>query len=575
MTEPITEPQVSITSDRSQVGKPAEAPPPVTDPTKSFARRLNLLPWFYLLLLIILCVTAVWRPLLGPEDFWAHAAVGRWICENQTVPTQTLFLWTAAESWTDNAWLTQVLFYGLTRIAPANALSTVVLAFTAILVCVPYVLAWRVAARRAPVSSWMILPFALGIIMHFSRYQARPELFTALFLSCLMVFLIRWSETSSPRTWRSAAVVLVLFLAWANFDSGVVVGLALLALTVICDLLQDRGSRRARTLALLALLAPLAACINPYFLDYWTFEPRRTSRFFLFADWVPVWTFHPLPFNDLAVQGLILTLAVAAWAQNPQRRWAHLAWLIGLSALCAASFFTGWLLTIGSLLVMAANMNGLSLDEVWYKISRRRPTSDVVSGAPVPNAVRWLVRFGLVSWLLLQLGSRGLALVHYDRAFLPVHLDRGVIRFTREHDLAGRMFNDFENSRYLEWCLAGEPSLFIDMQRAYPLEVFRDYMDIVRATPRGQKLLVDHGIGFVVLSPNYHGPSSRQLANFLDQNKDWKRVYGGWDGIIWVRRTQQYAYLWRDANFYVNQVPWEQLEVVTKGDDGPHVAFAP
>jgi hypothetical protein len=548
---------------------------PLPDLHKPFWQRLSLLPHFYLLLLVVLCVVAVWRPLTGGEDFWAHAAVGRWICENRMVPHQTLFLWSAAEPWTAHPWLSQVLFYGLTAIGPDHFLATVILAFTAVLVAVPYIMAWRVAARRAPVSSWMIVPFSLAIIVNFSRYQARPELFTTLLLSCLLVFLIHWSESPAPRVWWSGVMLFLLFVAWANLHSGVVLGLIVLALTVICDLLQDRGSRRSRMLALLAMLAPIAVCVNPYFLDYWKFEPLASSRFFLFTDWYPLWRLVPVPLFELAVQGLLLALAVIAWVRNPKRRWAHAAWLLSVGALYAGAAGTSWLLTIVSLYAMAANMSGLVLEDVWQRVCLQRPQSTEARTAHVPRGLRWAVRIGLVSWLLIQIGTRVLALVQYDRAYLPVHLESGVVQFTREHALAGRMFNDFENSRYLEWCLGGEPSLFIDMQRAYPRQLLRDYLDILMVTPRGQELLLERDIGFVVLTPNRNGPSSRGLAHLLDHDVQWKRIYAGWDGIIWVRRTPQYAYLWSNPQLSPDPFPFDMLELMTREEAGPHVMFSP
>src|ERR1051326_413498 len=136
---------------------------PVPPARKSLGQRLRLLPGFYLLLLLALCSCAVWRPLTAQDDFWAHVAVGRWICQNGQIPHQTLFLWSASEPWVAHSWLSQLTFYGLTTTAPDETVPYVVQVVTAFLVAVPYVLAWRVWANHSRISSWMLLPFALGI----------------------------------------------------------------------------------------------------------------------------------------------------------------------------------------------------------------------------------------------------------------------------------------------------------------------------------------------------------------------------------------------------------------------------
>src|SRR5947209_1225012 len=71
--------------------------------------------------LLALGVLLVWRPLSGFEDFWAHAAVGRWCWQARAVPHQTLFLWTADEEWVYHHWLCQLVFYGLTEVAGERA----------------------------------------------------------------------------------------------------------------------------------------------------------------------------------------------------------------------------------------------------------------------------------------------------------------------------------------------------------------------------------------------------------------------------------------------------------------------
>src|SRR5262249_26096960 len=141
---------------------------------------------------------------------------------------------------------------------------------------------WRWSAR---LTSWLVIPLVLTLEGLSPRIETRPELFTGVFLCLLLTFLVAWSAVDGPgragplRRWDmlSLAGVLFLFVLWANLHAGVVLGLLVLAVTAVCDLVQDRFGRRSRILALLSPLALAAVCINPYGIGYFQTYLRVTS----------------------------------------------------------------------------------------------------------------------------------------------------------------------------------------------------------------------------------------------------------------------------------------------------------
>lgn len=525
------------------------------------ARRPPVLAAVYLLVLLTLIAVAVWRPLTGQDDFWSHAAVGRWIADRGAVPRETLFLWTASEPWVSHSWLSQLTFYSLTAAAPEEQLPTVVLAFTTLLVAAPYLVAWRLWASRSRISTAAFLLFALAVVAGFRRYQTRPELFSALFLVLLMAFLIA-DPASRRKGWLTAAVLVALFVAWANFHGGVLAGLVVLAATVVCDLLQDQYSKPARTMALLALLAPAAVCLNPHGLGYWgAFAEVGSYRFQCLTEWWPIWKAERLPVIELGVQALFLAVAVTAWSLNPQRRWAHLAWLVVLTALYVTATRNVWLLTLGCLMVLAANSGAVTFRRFREQL--------------LPPVLLWVMRMAAVAGVGLVIAVRVVALEEWQFDYRPVQFDQGLLKFIETHRPPGRLFNDFENSRYLEYRLGGQPPLFIDAQMAYPDQVMRDYLDVLDATPRSLEVLDEYQIGYVLLTTERVGPRLGNLADLLDRDADWKRVYSGIDGLIWVRRSPAYRYLWDDKKLYVNSTPYGGWERLFRGGPEPHNSFFP
>jgi hypothetical protein len=526
------------------------------------------LSYFYLVLLLLWCALLTWRPLYGYSDFWAHAAVGRWIYQHGRVPDRTLFLWTADEPWVYHSWLSQLVFYGLTCLADGNTLPYVVLGFTAVMVALPFVLAWDLWGRRGRISAWVILPFFFALHLSYLRFLTRPELFTVVFLALLIRFLVAWSAGAAAEVGRAdklwAAALLPLFAVWANCHGGVVVGLLLLGVTAACDLVQDRFRRRSRVLALLVPLAVLAVLANPYGWGYW--QAYRTvggKTFRLITEWAPLWEWPDLPDYLLAEEAALLGLALLAWALNPSRRWAHLAWLVLMTGLFVDAVRNAWMLAVVCLLVTAANAGPLDPERLWQALERgfgRRPAAP---GRPSPPYLRWLVRGGLVAWLLMQVYVRWVD-TQIMGTILPQQLSAGAVRFFQENRLPGHGFNDYENASYFHWRLAGEPPFFIDTLNAYPEAVTRDYVDIMRVSRRGRELLAGDWLDWVLLTTNRPGPSAAPLADYLDGEKRWMRIYAGGDGVIWVRRTPEADLLWGGRAATVDRTGFAALETFNK-----------
>lgn len=498
----------------------------------------------YHVLLAVLVLTygilLVWRPVLGRYDFWAHAAIGRWVCENGRAPDRSLFLWSADEPWVYHSWLSQVTFYGLTRVGGPESLPTVVLAFTALVALVPFALAWGMWAVRARPTCLMAIPFALALEVAAPRLQTRPELFTAAFLTALLAWLAtRRTEPAARLPRVQIAVALVLFVLWANFHGAVVLGVLVLALTAACDFIQNRRDGCWKAPAALAVLAPVAVCANPYGPEYWTaLIPVGSDRFAEILEWQSPLRIPTLPLETLVVACLLPALALFAWALNRERRLAQLAWLALFTVMFVLARRNIWPLTLASLVVLAANARSLDAAPLCARLLRRKS----VTILPV---LRWALRAFVLAWLFLQIWPV-YALQRPWRHFVPTRLEEGIVRFIRDEQLRGRVFNDYENSSYLQWSFAGEPALAIDLLNAYPDRVVHDYRDLVTASERGRGLLDEQNIGIVILTTNRGaGANATRLADYLDSRSEWVRVYAKRDGVIWVRRTAEYERVWK------------------------------
>lgn len=476
---------------------------------------------------------------MGFDDFWNHAAVGRWILENKQFPHETLFLWTARQPWVAHSWGTQTVFALLMQAGEAWG-PRLALLFAATMVASTFFVLWRLWLRVNPVASratlLVALFFLLAIVASHSRFDVRPELFTALFLALLCHYLIGRHALETFRFGKAEFAFVALFVIWANLHGAFAVGLVTLGLTVLGDALQDRFDRRARILLLLLIGCSLATLLNPYGVQLWAALRQVNSYTFSFLnEWKPPLVNPALGWDILAPLGLLCTGAGAAWAMNPARRWAHFLWLaFWIYSFCNARRHL-WLLAIICLVVLVAN--GKVFDSWMQRL-------DAVNKKRAQGLVLSPLLLNFLAGPLLNLARAG-----SDNDNLPIKL----CDVLDEHNPPGRMFNGFINAAYLSWRFAGRREMFIDHLQAHPDSLIEDYQGIVNASSRGMTLLEERRIGYVILhNPRDYAPWP-PLKDALNKSPNWELVFFDENAVLWVRKTPEYAALRAARAQYVPQ----------------------
>ncbi len=506
---------------------------------------LNVLLRFYGPLILLLAAIYARHPLSGDIDTWAHAAIGRWIWQNGQIPEQSLFIWGASPiRWVAHSWLSQVIFFGLLNLGGPG----LVMIFTIFCVALAFALLWHAWTQRARPNVLIALFFVLAIICSSPRFYPRPELFTGLFLTCLLLFLVSRTERTFARfhavgSWQFGAIV-AMFALWANLHGAVAIGLLVLLLTLAADGVQDRFDARWRHLLVLVICCFGATLLNPYGAELWqALRAVKSETFKMINEWKPFWVAPKLDISYVIVEAVLTLCAGAVWLGNPQRRWAHGLWLLFAALSFVQARRNLWVLATVCLVVLIANASMLETDRFWrWWRSKTQGKNAAMALQPVPIGMRAIVRVGTIICLVIAV-ARATPSDFYKLRTLNPKTPVRLTQFYKNSKLNGRVFNDYEFSSYFQWAFAGKPPLYIDLLNAYPDSLLNDYFQVLDHTPRGRKIL--QGVDVILLRPFKPNERLMKLEKYLrSQPKTWVRVYWHDDGSIWIRRLPRFRSVW-------------------------------
>ena len=495
------------------------------------------------LLLLTMCAVCAVRTLGGGEDFWAHAALGRWVLEHHQVPKRTLFLWSADIPWVFHSWLSGVLFALILGSLGTSGAITLNILMSAAPFAVLYNW-WRV---HRDVSSVGVILFAVAIYLAAARFRLRTEMFTMFFLSIVATWLL-WEN---KKRWHYVAIA-AIFAIWPNLHGAVLMGLVILWSGTFAELAQFR--RAALPLLPLALVCTLCVFLfNPWGFGYAkTWGGLDTPLFHAVNEWKPFWENPRLPAILWGGHILFWCVALVLWIANPKRRWACLIWLLIVGAAFLQARRQMWLASIFVLLSIVYNSELLTGPVLWRAWSAWTKNEIGIKLDPIWSGAGKIAAILAIGFFIGQ---------SYFQYFSPqptnATFPTQMSRYLLTKAPPGRIFNDYEYSAALEWLLHDKRKLYVDLINAYPPQLLFEYLQIAGGTPKGLRLLDRRKFDIVALRPRSATEGMNNLANHLSASSDWRREYDGKDGSIWVRIKR--------FNAPLTPIPASDIALIPKG----------
>jgi hypothetical protein len=185
---------------------------------------------------------------------------GELLLDSGRIPTTDTFTYTVAgEPWLNQQWLAQLFLATTHRVGGWDALAIA----RAVLVGLTFGLALRAALVRGAAPRTAALLTLAAFVVAAPALALRPQLLgLALFAFLLLIVAERRRRANVP--WLAPVVLAI----WANVHGSFVVGLALLGVTWLEDMADDRG--RARGSLLVLGVSVIATLVNPFVVGVWT-----------------------------------------------------------------------------------------------------------------------------------------------------------------------------------------------------------------------------------------------------------------------------------------------------------------
>lgn len=457
-------------------------------------------------------------------DLWPHLNLGRQIVEQGRLPDSVDYSYRAIhQTVTDQAWLGQVVLYGLYHAGGRELVQFAVALLYATGIGLLTVVCWR-RSRSVYPTVFVVLS---SLVLAASNISVRTQVFSFFCFQLASALLWLWPER---RAWPFLAYA-VLQVLWANvhgaFPLGVILPGVFLAgrCLEVCEqngpraLLTDRLLRRWLTVTFVALamcfVVPAPGEMIGYILGL---VGRAQSR------GITEWQANSVT----EFTGAVFFLSVAAVILLLSRMKSSLGWREVL--MLAVFFLLGVRAT--RMVVWWGSVSATVLAPSLLLPKRFRSTDATCQPeSPAFNRATALVFLTFVAlatpwtrqWNPLLSASRRLA--------IPADEPAEAVSFLRQQQFSGRLFSRMEWGAYAAWHLPGSGRIHLDaMIDFYPDVDWFAYQCVVNAVTGWEDVLANDNVDAVLLAAD-----ESQIVEQLRSSADWTEAWSDSVALVFFR----------------------------------------
>jgi hypothetical protein len=456
-------------------------------------------------------------------DVWWHLRTGQLIVQTRAVFHTDPYSFTRfGQPWVDHEWLSQILIFGVYRLAGWGGL---IVGFGAVIAAAFLVVFWRCPGR--PYIAGVIT--LLGALASAPSWGVRPQMLTLLLASVLVLILERSYARPQLLWWTPA-----LMLLWVNLHAGYALGIALMALFLVGDALDaafgfegaDAPGARYRALALAIVVCLAVVPLNPYGAAMYAY-PLETMRSRAMQSYIGEW-FSPDFHQAVYLPTLAMILAtIALPALSPRRLRPREILLLSVTTYAALRsvrhipIYSLIAIPILSAMVLAW------LQQRWLGNGFNSKKSSMTAAKTLLNAV-------FLAGFLIFLVVRVRYVTHRQAETEVKEFPAAAISFIRTQRLPAPMLNHYNWGGYFIWRLYPEYRVYIDGRADLYGDAFMDELATTYYL-RGdswRKPFERWGIRTVVLPPD------APLVTALRGLPDWETMYSDNQAVVLTKKAR-------------------------------------
>jgi hypothetical protein len=453
-------------------------------------------------------------------DVWWHLRTGQLILHNHSLFHTDPYSFTRfGAPWINHEWLSEVLLFGLYRVAGFGGLTV---AF-GVVIAATFLLVFARSAGRPYLASLMTL---WGAVASAPSWGVRPQMFSLLLASIFLVLLAA-SEQRPKLLWWTAP----LMLLWVNLHAGYPIGLAFIALFMLGEALEaaigqedwQKSTPRLKQLAMALGVCLGLVALNPNGVQiYWyPFETLRSAAMHRFIhEWFSP-DFHDRTYLPLLVMLLALVAGLALLPRCPRLRNLVLVLVTIPAALRSIRHIPILVLVIVPVLA--------ELAQAWsQRLGTNRLFRTPLTGSTSRTlAINFVVLFAFTGFTLFRVRNVVNRQAEAEAKSFPV----AATAFLQQQQPPGPMMNHYNWGGYFIWKLYPQYRLFMDGRAdVYGDTLMTDFSDCYYLTDNWKKSLQTWDIRTVVLPPD------APLITALRSRPEWEQIYADSEAVILARR---------------------------------------
>jgi tetratricopeptide (TPR) repeat protein len=476
---------------------------------------------FFLVLMIFFGFCALFAAQnISDLDFWWHLKTGEWIWQHKAIPYVEPFSYTfKGAEWINYEWLFHAIIYPIYQLSGFGGL----IIFVIIVVLLTFLILLFACRELDEGKRWLSFTILFVALLEAGgSFAIRPQIISFLLLALYLYLLILHREDKITN--RQLIFFLIpAHVLWVNVHGSFLLGIFLvgayalgrfvpLILSHHRDFKPVLQDKKLLGLLFLCLLLVVASFFNPY--TYRVFlVPIKTAvaeeALMNITEWAPL---------DIRALGLFVI---------EPTMWFRILFLIG-----ALSF----LLRLDNLKKVENVIIFILFSYMAFKHVRFCTDFAIVTTPMIVNNLtqfQWRARrlkwvFYLPLMILIAFSANTVrGLINQKRLGLGVwtNYPAETVNFLREHNVHGKIFNDYNFGGYLIWHLWPDIPVFIDGRAVtiYDQDFF--WLDTMARQKKEvwEQVAERYGIDIVLMGDNRErGYAS--LFNWLDEDEDWMLV---------------------------------------------------